>query len=159
MSYLRMFYILSWCTEINTPVIYYWKPSVPSELNKRNRNTFSVVVMHLLIILHWLASAASSTRLFCCLSVLLRQGKSHRSQELVHRHMDLRGEVNREHDGDDHQHALRQDLWGTPQAHRRHQAAFCLKSIRTSNILLTVGFSYFKPSETQTKFSWRLHQC
>lgn len=74
------------------------------------QNTFSLVVMHLLIILHHSALVAFSIRLFCCLSVLLSQGESHTSQELVHSHMDLRGEFSRKHDGDDHQDALRQDL-------------------------------------------------
>lgn len=130
-KYFCMFYILSWFTEINKFVIYYWKTSVPSELNKCNKNTFSIVVMHLLIILYCSALAAFSITLLCCLSVLLRQAKSHSGQELVHSHMDLRGEVSREHDGDDHHDALRQDLWRAPQTHGCHHVAFCLKSTKT----------------------------
>lgn len=49
--------------------------------------------------------------LSCSLSVFLRQGAGQGSQELVHRHMDLRGEVSGEHGGQDHKDVVRENLW------------------------------------------------
>lgn len=56
------------------------------------------------------AHAALSVIFSCCLSVFLRQRQSQGSQELVHRHVDLRGEVDGEHDGHDHKDAVREEL-------------------------------------------------
>lgn len=56
------------------------------------------------------AHDAASVIFSNCLSVLLGQGQSQGSQELVHGHVDLRGEVDGEHDGHDHLDAVSDEL-------------------------------------------------
>ena len=79
--------------------------------HKRSRKqTFS---FHHIFIIHYAerADAADSVIFSCCLSVFLSQGQSHSSKELVHRHMDLRGEGLWERDGHDHKDVVGEDLW------------------------------------------------
>ena len=63
-----------------------------------------------LLFAEW-ALAAVSVFYSSCLSVFLSQGESQSSEELVHSHMDLRGEVVGEHDGHDHKDVVGGNLW------------------------------------------------
>lgn len=56
------------------------------------------------------AHAAVSVIFSCCLAVFLRQGQGQGSHELVHRHVDLRGELGGEHDGQGHKDAVSEEL-------------------------------------------------
>lgn len=56
------------------------------------------------------AHAAVSVIFSCCLSVFLRQGQGQGSHELVHRHVDLSGELGGEHDGQGHKDAVSEEL-------------------------------------------------
>lgn len=45
------------------------------------------------------------------LTIFLGQGTSHGSQELVHRHVDLRSEIVGKHGGQDHEEVVSKNLW------------------------------------------------
>lgn len=45
------------------------------------------------------------------LTIFLRQCTSHGSQELVHRHVDLRSEIVGKHGGQDHEEVVSKNLW------------------------------------------------
>lgn len=83
----------------------------------------------------------------CSLSVFLRQGESHSSQELVHSHMDLRAEVVGEHGGQDHEEVVRQNLWKDGD-HTEMNGLFIY--------LFVTREHHFRSTSNLSKIKWKL---